>query len=317
MNWMDGSQIPLEKPLLLAIGRGGAHAASNLPSSDSFQVVILDTDSRTRERYPGMQVIDVGGKLVRGEGAGGNMNLARACFKVDMENIAPVVIGRPLVMIMSSCSGATGIAGSVEISQLLAKVGMPFFNILLHSPGQKMGGLDPLHLASILLDGPLRPGMIVTGREDADDTNDPFGMNRPVSLLLSVSGRSDPFHIPPKPWADMREDGGPFELGFLELVEPYTRMVVTPPAVVSLQVPQKMPTGDVKAMVETTFGSYERVSLGMTTDMDIENVQCAFISRSASQLPSPQGNPPDPESLKDILDTSLEWDLNPRTNIAH
>ncbi len=313
---MDGSKIPQQKPLLLAIGRGGAHAASNFPLSDSYQIVILDTDSRTRERYPRLQVIEVGVKLVKGEGAGGNMNLARACFKVDMEDIAPVVVGRPLVIIMSSCSGATGVAGSVEISQLLSKVGMPFFNILLHSPGQKMGGLDPLHLASILLDGPLRPGMIVKGMENADDPNDPFGINRPVSMLLRVSGRSDPFHIPPKPWADMREDGGPFELGLLELVEPYTRMVVAPPAVISLEVPQRMPTEDVKAMVEVTFGNEEGVSLGMTTDMDIENVQCAFISRSASQPPSPQGTPPGPEALKDILDTSLEWDLNPRTDIA-
>jgi hypothetical protein len=207
-------------------------------------------------------------------------------------------------------------AGSVEISQLLSKVGMPFFNILLHIPDQKMGGIDPLQLASILLDGPLRPGLIISQKKEGADPNDPFGMNLPFSMILRVSNRSDPFHILPKAWGEMREDGGPFEYGFLELGEPYTSMTVHSPAIVSLFVPNRMSTEDVKEMVEKTFGSPEGISIGMATGPDVENVRCAFISKSASQLPSPQGPPPDPEAVRDILDSSLEWDLAPRTDIA-
>jgi len=303
-------------PLLLGIGGGGARAVSFFPGSDGYQIMALDTDSRTEERYPDLRLITVGSRLVRGEGTGGNMNLARACFRVDLEEIAPIIIGRPLVMMVSSCSGSTGLAGSVELSQLLSKVGMPFFNILLHGPEQVKGGMDPLQLASILLDGPLRPGIIMEEKTEGSGQRDPFGINEPVDMILRASKRSGPFHIPSGAWEGLREDGGPFEIGTMELPSPCSELAMKAPAVVSMMVPESMSTEEVKRIVSMAFGRGEEVSIGMLWEPSIRTVRFAFISRSASSPPSQQGPPPDPEALRALLDNSLETGLGPWTDIA-
>jgi hypothetical protein len=304
------------KPLLIAIGGEAAEVVSGIDLGKDNDVIIIDTDSRTAKRYPEMNTMVIGSKVVRGEGTGGNMNLARACFKIDMENIAPKILGRPLVMILSSTEGATGIAGSVEISSLLVKVGMPAFSFLLHDISIKESGIDPLHIASMLLDGPLRPGCIlIRDSVEGATAQDPFGLSATIPFFLSSVKRAPGFLLSPTCWSVLRDDGGPFEIGPIEMDSNIQRMNIKVPAVVSLKVPEDWSTESVRAVLDGAFGQNEGLHLGLTMESGIDHIRGAYIAKSVQKIPAPQGPPPDPEMLKELLGGPMDIDIIPSRNI--
>jgi hypothetical protein len=47
----------------------------------------------------------------------------------------------------------------------------------------------------------------------------------------------------------------------------------------------------------------------------IEDIQGAYISKATKKPPVPQGPPPDPDVLKDILGGPLEMEMGPDLNI--
>jgi hypothetical protein len=304
------------KPLLIAIGGEAADVVSSIDIGTGNEMLVIDTDSRTAKRHPQLSTMIVGFKMVKGEGAGGNMNLARACFKMDMKDIAPRILGRPLVMIISSTEGSTGIAGAVEISSLLIKLGMPAFSFLLHDRSKKSSGVDSLHIASMLLDGPLRPGCIlIKDSGERSMSHDPFGLSPTIPYFLSSTKRAQGFLLSPTCWSLLRDDGGPFEIGPIEMDEEVRKMNFMVPAVVSLNVPEDWSTETVRNVLESAFGQKEGLHLGLTPVSGIDHICGAYIARSTQKVPAPQGPPPDPETLKDLLGGPLDIEIGPSRNI--
>ncbi len=302
------------RPLIIGLGGKGAQLASEMENFPEIDTLILDTDSRTEKRFPHSHVFTVGNRLVNGEGTGGNMNLARACYKMDMESIAPLVLGRPVVFLISSMDGSTGLAGSVEIGMLLIKVGMPAFTILLHEQGTTRGGFDPMHMASVLLDGPLRPGCIVkvgSGSERYDD------LAAKLHLILKGCDIGVEFHITPGTWLDMRNDGGPFSLEMMELGQPFQKISIDPPGALSLSIPDTMTTTDVRSMIGSILGDTTGIGLAMSVNDTASPIKCAMISRSSEPLPPAEGPPPDPEQLKALMDRSTDMEYGPSIDLAH
>jgi hypothetical protein len=302
--------------LLVGIGGKAASILSSISLNDDLDMLILDTDQRTENRFEDLQTVIVGKNVVNGEGSGGNMNLARACFKMDMEHIAPMILGRPLVMVVLSTDGATGIAGAVEVCSLLIKVGMPSFSILLHEESNLTGGIDPLHMASMLLDGPLRPGCIVLkGMAAGSSVKDPFGIASTLPLLLSGAGSGPDFPLTSVSWNLLREDGGPFEMGAIEDLSVSGRIEVGAPSIVSLKVPLGLTTDEVRSVVDASFGHIEGLHLALQASPGIELIHGAYITKASKRPPSPSGPPPDPEMLKDLLGGDLDPGIEPNRNI--
>jgi len=279
-------------------------------------ILVLDTDSRTERSFSDLNVVTVGSRLVKGEGSGGNMNLARACFRIDMERIAPMVLGRPLVMVIAATDGATGIAGAVELSSLLLKVGLPSFTFLLHEEGPQGSGVDPLRVASILLDGPLRPGCILlSGSVPGSTLQDPYGLESVIPHLLRASSDDEGFPAPMAAWIELRDDGGPFEAGPIELSEAPVRLEISPPALVSLLVPEGMTNTEVRSRIGSAFGSSEGVHFALFSSSGTMNLHGAYIARSNRRPGFPEGPPPDPETLKEILGDPEQLDIGPDIEI--
>ena len=305
---------PMKGPLMVCIGGNSCRIGSSFGPRGS-NILFLDTDRRSLSDEMDLSLL-VGEDVVEGEGSGGNLNLARACFKMDMEKIAPKILGRPLVMIISSTEGSTGIAGSVEISSLLVKLGMPTFSFLLHDSSQQRGGMDPLHVASMLLDGPLRPGCIlIKGSDEGSPIQDPYGLSTTIPFFLSGMKRTHGFLLPPTCWAILREDGGPFEIGPIEIDSEIQRMDIKTPAVIFLCVPEDWTTDTVRSILEGTFGNREGIYLGLTMESGIDNIRGAYIAKTAQKIPAPQGPPPDPDMLKDLLGGPLDMEIVPSRNI--
>lgn len=300
----------------MVVGGRSARIVSNIDLGKGIDVLVLDTDSRTERNFSNMNVLTVGSRIVHGEGSGGNMNLARACFRMDMEQIAPRVLGRPLVVFLTVTDGATGMAGAVEMSSLLVKVGMASFSFLLHEEGIPGGRLDPLRIASILLDGPLKPGCILTAMNaPGSSPEDPFGLQMVLPYILRSALGGEGYAAPQSVWQVFREDGGPFEVGPLNIPDTPQQMKFSPPALVSLSVPEGMTNQEVRSRLGSAFGQMEGVHLALIPSRDGKELEGAFISRS-SQKQGPQEGPPiDPETLKDLVGEPDAIDIQPSIKI--
>ncbi|MGA1819657.1 MAG: hypothetical protein ACMUHU_01470 [Thermoplasmatota archaeon] len=313
---MSVDSVAGRSPLLVVIGGRSARIVHGSDLPKGSDILVLDTDSRTERSFGEMNVVTVGARLVKGEGSGGNMNLARACFRMDMERIAPMVLGRPLVLVLATTDGATGIAGAVELSSLLVKVGSPSFTFLLHEEGFQGSGVDPLRIASVLLDGPLRPGCILTGGSvQSSSPEDPFGLDRVIPHLLRASSAEEGFPAPQMAWLALRDDGGPFEVGPIELPNAPGRLDISPPALVSLLVPEGMTNAEIRSRIGSAFGDPEGVHFALFPAPGTERLHGAYIARSNRRPNFPEGPPPDPETLKEVLGDPVSLEIGPDIKI--
>ncbi|MBN1539259.1 MAG: hypothetical protein JW939_03875 [Candidatus Thermoplasmatota archaeon] len=303
-------------PLLVVLGGRTARSIRDIDMGTDVEVLVLDTDSRTERNFPRMNVVTVGSRIVHGEGSGGNMNLARACFRLDMDRIAPLVLGRPLVVLLTSTEGATGMAGAVEVSSLLIKVGMSCFSFLLHQDSRNGSGLDPLRIASILLDGPLRPGCIIVGGQSTCSTpEDPFGLRSVLPPILQSASNSRGLPAPQSAWAALREDGGPFSVGTLSIPSDPTRTDIFPPALVSLRVPEGMTNIEVRSRLASAFPDPEGIHFALITSGGTGEMEGAFISKSLQKTGPQERETMDPGTLKDLLGDPDSINIEPSFKI--
>ena len=173
-------------PLAVCTGGSACRIGASLIQART-EVLLLDTDSRSIDDADQDRVMLVGQKMVNGEGSGGNLNLARTCFRMDLEQIAVRILGRPLVMFLADMGGATSIAGTVEMNSLLTKVGSPSVVILFHDQGAASLSNRSQEMMMALLSGPLRPG-IMLNLDHGGSTNGPEeGKMSKQDLLESMS----------------------------------------------------------------------------------------------------------------------------------
>ncbi|MCU0798543.1 MAG: hypothetical protein MUC62_02580 [Candidatus Thermoplasmatota archaeon] len=200
-------------PILICIGGLGVEIASRLVGVPSSDLLILDTDRRSKERIETDNVRIVGGDLVGGEGCGGNLNMARACFRKEMEDIATVFLSRSPVILLSSSGGATGLAGSAEIGGLLIRTDRPSFSVLMRG-SMEQSITDTTHITKVMLDGPLRPGCLVSlgsGDEGHDTSEVVWTEDKLISFLgalLAVFSGDAPLPMDISALQALRKEGG-------------------------------------------------------------------------------------------------------------
>ncbi|MGE9291153.1 MAG: hypothetical protein ACQKBT_09195 [Puniceicoccales bacterium] len=121
----------------LAGAGGGALRVLELFRSQQFDDVDLvgfDTDARELDRYPNIKSVRLGRSLLRGLGCGGDDEMGRLASESDRGQIAEVLAGYDLVILIGclgrgfasgAMPGITGIAGESG-SPTVALVSMPF-----------------------------------------------------------------------------------------------------------------------------------------------------------------------------------------------
>ncbi len=185
MGAMEGSG-DMGGPILIGIGGLGVDLSSRLEGIPSSQVMMVDTDRRSKDKAGRYDLRIVGTDIVGGEGSGGNLNLARACFRKDMEDLATTFLPRSPVIILSSSGGATGLAGSAEIGGMLVRTDRPSFSVLVRGR-MEQSITDTNQIATVMLDGPLRPGCLVS-LGACDERHDTFEEVRSEEVLISFLG---------------------------------------------------------------------------------------------------------------------------------
>ena len=266
-------------PLLLGIGGFGAEVLSRFRTEAMGEILSLDTDRRTGKRFPNVPFKLIGEPIVKGEGCGGNMNLGRACFRASLEELSMLVMNRPLVLMVCSVEGSTGVAGAVELSTLLRKAGLMFFNVLVLRGSVPSGGAGPRHMASLLLEGPLSPGAFV----DLSQKEQPKGMKgisdigslaAALGTILQCSSRSSVIPVPDLAWLKLREDKGPYAISILSGLDPESWKVgdqkepVRTPAMMLISIPREMSVDEVRALISKTSQRVEGADIGLSPRAD-------------------------------------------------
>ena len=168
----------------------------------------------------------------------------------------------------------------------------------------------------ILLDGPLRPGCIILeGSCSGCGDSDPFGLKTVIPPLMQSASAVEEYTAPQSAWLEMREDGGPFEVGPISIPGSPGRMEANPPAIVSLRVPEGMTNIEVRSRLESAFGRTEGLHFALSPSSEDGELEGAYISKSLKKPGMPEGPPPDPELLKEILGDAGNMDIGPDIEI--
>ncbi len=201
-------------PVLIGIGGLGVEIASRLRGVPQSCVMMIDTDRRSQDKIGISNVRIVGRNILGGEGCGGNLNMARACFRKEMEDLATAFLPRSPVILLSSSGGATGLAGSAEIGGMLVRTDRPSFSVLVKGSIEQSIS-DTTHIATVMLDGPLRPGCLLSLQGVQEGGGDTF---REVSTeedlvafleaMLVVFSKDAPLPMDISALQALRKEGG-------------------------------------------------------------------------------------------------------------
>lgn len=251
-----------------------------------MDVLLVDTDIRALEEDPEISML-IGEGIVNGEGTGGNLNLARACFRKDMEELGKRILGRPLVLMVADCQGATSIAGCVEMNSLLTKVGLPSLVIMIASDGSRKPSLKTRHMMDLLIDGPLRPGIKVQLNDDENPhlSLTEEGLIRSIFLISRASSRDADIQLPGVVWNLMRKNGGPFSLQHRSIErgkQDDRQLNASPPSVIVLNVDPGTTAEEIKNFTNTSFGTGEDLHLGLLGSSETNMWEISVISRYES-----------------------------------
>jgi hypothetical protein len=275
---------------------------------------MIDTDSRTLKDHLDHSLL-VGYDIVNGEGTGGNLNLARACYRKDMELVGQNVLGRPLVIIVADCEGSTSVAGAVEVNSLLVKVGLPSLTLLIVADGVRKTSPKTRNMAQILLEGPLRPGIDL---DISDEAIDDEGLLRSLELIYRASSRKAEIQVPGMVWNLLRQKGGPFIIRHrkMEMGEPDPDpLTIGDPSVMVINVDKGTTSDEVKDFTKATFGNTENLNFGILEDGEHNSWEIAIITPGA-QNPlhgdQPQSGAP-MRSQEEIMNMLVSEVFEPRT----
>ncbi|MFW3147112.1 MAG: hypothetical protein ACMUIE_09915 [Thermoplasmatota archaeon] len=304
-----GSELIHKRPLVVGIGGVGTGYASHLAGRRMIDALCLDTDRRPISGLPPPFSLLIGEKLLKGEGSGGNLNAAKAAFKLGMEALAPRLLGRPLVITVASGNGATGISGSVEISQLLSRVGLPCFSLLIS--GGLTDGSGPVPMAAMLLEGPIAPGALVRvlpGKEQE------LGMN--ISTILEASYPGGPFPIPSTAWNLLRDRKGRYDFLELDFQGARSYLDIQRPSIIAMSVDHRLSVEEMRSMIIRRFGDPEGLAIGMALKEGTEGAAGCAVVPASGPLPEVQGDRMiGLDQLRGLVENGMEDQLEPGRSI--
>ncbi len=115
---------PIHQPVLkvLGLGGGGGNAVDRMIELgiSGVEFIVANTDHQALEQSKAPQKIQLGPKVTRGLGAGGNPSVGRSAAEESWREIANSLAGADMVFLTAGMGGGTG-TGSIPIATQIAK----------------------------------------------------------------------------------------------------------------------------------------------------------------------------------------------------
>jgi cell division protein FtsZ len=141
--------------VVIGVGGGGGNAINNMVSSNlkGIEFVAANTDLQALRNSRAAIKIQLGSRLTRGLGAGGNPEVGRSAALEDAEKIREVVEGADMVFVTAGMGGGTGTGGAPVVASLAKESGAltigvvtkPFLFEGKHRMRQAEEGIMELH----------------------------------------------------------------------------------------------------------------------------------------------------------------------------
>jgi cell division protein FtsZ len=133
MQQEDGSMFELVESAapnavikVIGVGGGGGNAVNHmlLANVEGVDFVVANTDAQAMKHCTAKQVLQLGGNVTKGLGAGANPEVGRQAALEDRERICEMLNGADMVFITAGMGGGTGTGAAPVVAQLAKEMGI-------------------------------------------------------------------------------------------------------------------------------------------------------------------------------------------------
>ncbi|MCP5160958.1 MAG: cell division protein FtsZ [Hahellaceae bacterium] len=111
---------------VVGVGGGGGNAVRHMLANhiEGVEFICANTDAQALKELDGKTVIQLGGNMTKGLGAGANPEVGRQAALEDRERIAEAIKGADMVFITAGMGGGTGTGGAPVVAEVARDLGI-------------------------------------------------------------------------------------------------------------------------------------------------------------------------------------------------
>ncbi|AUM14097.1 cell division protein FtsZ [Ketobacter alkanivorans] len=111
---------------VVGVGGGGGNAVEHMLSNqvDGVEFICANTDAQALKNMNAKTLLQLGGAVTKGLGAGANPNVGRDAALEDRERIREVLEGSDMVFITAGMGGGTGTGGAPIVAEIAKEMGI-------------------------------------------------------------------------------------------------------------------------------------------------------------------------------------------------
>ncbi|GGO82506.1 cell division protein FtsZ [Marinobacterium nitratireducens] len=111
---------------VIGVGGGGGNAVHHMVSSEveGVEFICANTDAQALNHMSARSVLQIGGELTKGLGAGANPEVGRQAAVEDRDRIAEMIRGADMVFITAGMGGGTGTGAAPIVAEVAREMGI-------------------------------------------------------------------------------------------------------------------------------------------------------------------------------------------------
>ena len=111
---------------VVGVGGGGGNAVQHMVTSnvEGVEFICANTDAQALRNVNSRSVIQLGGQVTKGLGAGANPEVGRQAAIEDRERIAESISGADMIFITAGMGGGTGTGGAPVVAEVAKELGI-------------------------------------------------------------------------------------------------------------------------------------------------------------------------------------------------
>ncbi|VAW91832.1 Cell division protein FtsZ [hydrothermal vent metagenome] len=111
---------------VIGVGGGGGNAVEHMVNKDleGVEFICANTDAQAIKNSSARTVLQLGGNITKGLGAGANPDIGRQAALEDRDRIAEVIEGSDMIFITAGMGGGTGTGGAPVVAQVAREMGI-------------------------------------------------------------------------------------------------------------------------------------------------------------------------------------------------
>jgi cell division protein FtsZ len=111
---------------VIGVGGGGGNAVKHMIANtvEGVDFICANTDAQALSDIDSRTVLQLGGNITKGLGAGANPDIGRAAAMEDRERIAEALRGADMVFITAGMGGGTGTGGAPVVAEVAREMGI-------------------------------------------------------------------------------------------------------------------------------------------------------------------------------------------------